>query len=115
MSECAGRTRRSAGAAPWRRMRSPRPRARLDRFGPAPLLSPRLSAGPFHALESASAGTEIRTRRLTSFTVFQPPPCKRQSNGSSRRLLPDPPVDIAELKSKNVGELHDLAEELHIS
>src|SRR5262245_13428235 len=43
------------------------------------------------------------------------PPGKRRLDGPSRRLLQEPPVDIAELKSKNVGELHDLAEELHIS
>ena len=39
--------------------------------------------------------------------------------GSARRPLKHPRgshlVDIAELKSKNVGELHDLAEELDIS
>jgi transcription termination factor Rho len=33
----------------------------------------------------------------------------------TRRPSKSPPVDIAELKSKNVGELHDLAEELNIS
>ena len=39
--------------------------------------------------------------------------------GRSRPLSPTsdrgPPVDIAELKAKNIGELHDLAEELNIS
>jgi transcription termination factor Rho len=56
----------------------------------------------------------LRTPRLTSFII-----CSRPQSGLSPARsvgpLQSPFVDIADLKSKNVGELHDLAEELNIS
>jgi transcription termination factor Rho len=64
-------------------------------------------------VECASAGIESALDDVASFIDFAAP--MRRPTGSSRRSLNTPPVDIAELKSKNVGELHDLAEELRIS
>jgi transcription termination factor Rho len=61
------------------------------------------------------AGTQRHTPTTVPVVFFDFPRLRGRTR-STRQAHPHVlPVDIAQLKSKNVGELHDLAEELNIS
>ena len=74
-----------------------------------------LYAGPFRDPERVCQPAQIPLS--TTFGSFFDRFRKAQADSRPLALTSNrsPPVDIAELKAKNIGELHDLAEELNIS